>query len=301
MSNAVAQIQEPPVERALMQMEDKFAAALPAHIPAGRFVRAALSALSNAQVARATTTPVGRKSIYDSCLKAASDGLLLDGREAALVTYRSKDGDQWVDTVQYQPMVAGIMKKARNSGEIASIVAQVVYSNDEFEINYVTDGAPIVHKPSIGDRGQRVGAYAIARLKDGSWTQPEFMSWDQIEKIKQRSKSKDKNGNVTGPWLTDEEEMGRKTVIKRAAKYWPTSTDKDGVDMAHWLNQDSDSYEPPLDVTPAAPALKERSAARLLEAVGHDPVTGEVTEQAEVARGSAESELIRQAAASDDV
>jgi recombination protein RecT len=271
MSNTqVATLQEPPVERALVAMEEKFAAALPAHIPAERFLRVALSALTRPEIAKCAGSAGGRKSIYDACLKAASDGLLLDGREAALVPYG--------EGVQYQPMVAGIMKKARNSGEITSIVAQVVYSNDEFLIDYVTDGPPITHRPFLdGPRGDIRGVYAVARLKDGSWTQPEFMSRDEVEHVR-KTFSKQPNSLM---WTKAWGEGARKTVIRKAAKYWPSSTDKDGVDLRELIDQG----EAPLDienVTPTTPALKERSAARLLEATpDHDPQTGEVIERAQ--------------------
>lgn len=280
MSNAVSTVTDEPIERGLVALEGKFAAALPTHIPAGRFVRAALSALTNADIRKCASSPVGRKSIYDSCLKAASDGLILDGREAALVKFsvKVKNGGQeeWHDCAQYMPMVAGLMKKARNSGEVASIVAQVVYSNDEFEINYVTDGAPVTHKPDLQDRGAILGAYAVARLKDGTWTQPEYMSQAQVNAVRERSKTKDK-----GPWVTDWPEMARKTVIRRASKYWPSSTDKDGVAFDEVVRRDDDVLDlEATDVTDAAPVHKKKrgAAAAILAAREevHDMETGEV-------------------------
>ena len=77
-------------------------------------------------------------------MKAAQDALLPDGREGALVIYRTKlrtnDGqERWVDAVQWMPMVWGLMKKARNSGEIASITAHVVYRHDHFKLRLGDD------------------------------------------------------------------------------------------------------------------------------------------------------------------
>lgn len=275
----VVTAEQAPVEQALVAMQEKFAAALPAHIPSARFVRTALSAVTNVEIAKCAKTPEGRKSIYDACLKAASDGLLLDGREAALVKFNVKVGDGWQDRAQYMPMVAGLMKKARNSGEVSSIVAQVVYANDDFEINYVTDGAPVTHKPDLSDRGQVLGAYAVARLKDGAWTQPEYMSVVQIESVRARSKSKDK-----GPWSTDWAEMARKTVIRRASKYWPSSTDKDGVAFEEVVSRDDDMIDlQAIDVTDAPPTGKKRGAAKAMieetpTTPAHDAETGEIIE-----------------------
>jgi recombination protein RecT len=282
MANEVTTARTETIEVGLAQMEAKFAAALPAHIPASRFVRTALSALADNEVRKCAATPGGRKSIYDACLKAAADGLLLDKREAALVRYSVKKGDGYEDHAQYMPMVAGLMKKARNSGEVASIMAQVVHSNDEFEINYVTDGCPITHKPDLQDRGAVLGAYAIARLKDGTWTQPEYLSVQQIELVRQRSKAKDK-----GPWVTDWAEMARKTAIRRASKYWPSSTDKDGVAFDEIVRRDDEMIELTAEEMPAEAPLRGRkrrgAAAQILAerevTPAHDADTGEITEE----------------------
>ena len=46
------------------------------------------------------------------------------------------------------------------------------------------------------------------------------MTVDEVESIRNRSKAKDR-----GPWVTDYEAMALKTVIRRAAKYLPLSTE----------------------------------------------------------------------------
>jgi recombination protein RecT len=282
----VINLDELPLAKAISAMESKFAEALPAHIPAARFARAAMSACADPQIAGCAATPEGRKSIYDACLKAATDGLMLDKREAALVKYSVKSGNGWIDAAQYMPMVAGIMKKARNSGEIAHIVAQVVYSNDDFYIDFVADGAPVYHRPKLSDRGEMVGVYAVVKLRDGTWSQPEWMTKDQVDEIRERSKTgalSAKNG-PKGPWVTDYNEMARKTVIRRAAKYWPSSTDKDEA-LTDWI----DKRDEPIEaggietVRLTAPGRKVAGAAAALLAAepedqptDHDPDTGEV-------------------------
>src|SRR3546814_14437724 len=90
-------------------------------------------------------------------MKAAQDGLLPDGREGAIVPFKGK--------ASWMPMVAGIMKKVRNSGEIADWNAHAVYENDEFDY-LLGDDQRIYHKPTMGDPGQVVGAYSIVKLKD---------------------------------------------------------------------------------------------------------------------------------------
>lgn len=279
------------VESSIVAMKDKLAAALPAHIPADRFVRVALSALNNPQIAECAETREGRSSILNACLKAATDGLLLDGREAALVVRRNKvkganGRDEWVSQATYQAMVAGVMKKARNSGEIASIVSQVVYANDEFEVDFVTEGPPIKHRPFLGDRGAPVAVYAIARLKDGTWTQPEVLSRDQVEYIRKTYSKQPDSLMWTKAW----DEGARKTAIRRASKYWPSSTDRDGRSLDDVIREGED----PIDVDiaaasiPAKPAVKKLAAAALIASAPepdfeqgepeHDAETGEIVE-----------------------
>jgi recombination protein RecT len=256
----VRTIDDLPMNRAIASMEEKFAAALPAHIPPGRYVRAAINAVLKPDIASVAETADGRQSIYESLLKCAADGLLPDGREAALVKFNTKDGDRWVNKAQYMPMVAGIMKKARNSGEIAAIYCHVVYANDVFKVSLVTDGVPVTHEPAMGTRGDVVGVYALCRFKDGGWSQPEIMDVEQVNAIRKRSKTPDGKG----PWASDWAEMARKTVIKRAAKYWPSSTDRDGVDVGELIKRDDDLTELSViesEPVPAKPNRKKAGAA----------------------------------------
>lgn len=272
-----------PLNRAIAQMEEKFAAALPAHIPPGRYVRAAINAVLKPDIAAVASTPEGRQSIYGALLKCAGDGLLPDGREAALVKFSVKSGDAWVDKAQYMPMVAGIMKKARNSGEIAAIYCQVVHANDTFRVSLVTDGVPVTHEPVMGERGEVVGAYALCRFRDGSWSQPEIMDVEQIEAIRKRSRTPDK-----GPWATDWTEMARKTVLKRAAKYWPSSTDKDGIEISDIIRRDDEITDlPTIDgeqqPPQSAPTRRKKAgaAARALAAPADEPGPEEAEQTSE--------------------
>lgn len=150
-----------------------------------------------------------RRSLLGACVKCAADGLVPDGREAALVMFSGK--------VQYMPMLAGVLKRMRNSGEIASVVVQVVYEKDTFVWRPSDPDNPVEHGvPGLGDdRGQPIGAYAIARLKDGS-VMAEVMSKAEIEKVRAVSRAKG-----TGPWVQWWDQMARKTVLRRLSKYLP--------------------------------------------------------------------------------
>lgn len=225
---------------------------LPAHIPLERFVRVVDTAVQqNPKILDATP-----RSIFSAAMKAATDGLLPDGREGAIVPYNVKkkgeDGkDYWDTDVQWMPMIAGIRKKVRNSGEIATWDAQVVYENDHFDYQ-LGDNPFINHKPLLsGDRGGVIAAYSIARLKTGELSR-EVMSIGEIEGIRSRSKAKD-----SGPWKSDYAEMCRKTVARRHSKVLPMSTDLDDL-----MRRDDDLYDFNAETAaqPAAPALQNREA-----------------------------------------
>lgn len=251
------------VREGLAKLEPEFKSALPAHIPPAKFLRTAQTALNmNPDIA-----DCDRRSIYGAIMKAAQDGLVLDGREAALVRFRTKAGDQ----CQYMPMVAGILKKARNSGEISTIAAHVVYSNDVFSYT-LGDDEKIEHKPNLsGDRGKPIIVYAVATLKDGG-KQRAIMTVAEIERVRAVSRAKD-----GGPWTTWWDEMAKKTVIRRLAKYLPSSSDRDEDEFQRTVERDDDLYqhEPeapePAAEAPATPARRRTRASQVIDAKANEP------------------------------
>ena len=202
----------------IKNLEDDFKKMLPSTLPSDKFVRTVQTAITlNPDIAEAE-----KNSVLNACMKAAADGLVLDGREAALTIFNTKvkknGQDTWVKMAQYIPMVAGIIKRVRNSGEVSRLNAFVVYKNDVFHVTYGLE-MTLEHKPNFADPGEAIGAYAVCRFKDGE-VDFEFMSTKQIEGIRERSKAKD-----SGPWKTDWSEMARKTVIRRLAKRLPVDSD----------------------------------------------------------------------------
>lgn len=263
----------------LERMTPEFEKALPGHIPAKRFVRTVQTAVQmNPDIAAtATKSAAGMQSLMAACTKAATDGLIIDGREAALVTFGN--------VIQYIPMVAGLMKKARNSGDIASICAHVVHEKDKF--TYVLgDDERIEHAPNMsGDRGAPIAVYAIVRLKDGS-VQREVMDKEAVMRIAGQSK----NGKQYSP--TEGKNYGewwRKTVIRRISKYLPSSSDRDEFMQAVERMDEDFDYEGDNDAPVTdKPAPKRRGGAaaalknvtprqeETVEDVDHDPQTGEI-------------------------
>ena len=211
-----------------------FESVLPAHIPAKKFMRTVVGAVQN----NPDILAADKQSILLSCQKAAQDGLILDGREAALVVYNTKVNNQWVKKAQYQPMIDGILKKARNSGEISMINAIVVKKNDPFKYNPAMDELPNHNPDWFGDRGDMVGVYAFAHLKDGSKA-VEIMSLAEVEQIRRVSKSgNDDNGNPKGIWKDWYDQKAKVACLKRLCRRLPSSADLEQV-----LDRDNADYE----------------------------------------------------------
>jgi len=177
-----------------------------------RFIATAKMAVQT-HVQRDRLEKADRQSLYMAIKKSAGDGLMPDNREAALVVY----GDQ----VQYQPMVQGLVKLARNSGEIESINSEVVYENDEFELSYEMDGVKFKHKPNwTQERGNPVLVWATVKLKSGEVIARAYPK-KRIDQIATRSKQA---GNYNPSTGKDWEEFWRKAAIRNILKYAPKST-----------------------------------------------------------------------------
>src|SRR5262245_9597315 len=192
----------------LERMTEQFAKVLPGKT-IERFKRILLTTITdNPDLLRCSP-----KSLLSGCMRAAQDGLMLDGKEAALVPYNAE--------AQYIPMIGGLRKKVRNSGLLTDWNVQVVQEGDEFDFA-LGDRPYIHHRKSL--RGGRarpvVAAYSIATFPDGAKSF-EVMNVDEIEDVRSKSKAR------KGPWADGVfySEMCRKTCARLHAKQLPMSTD----------------------------------------------------------------------------
>lgn len=237
----------------LEKLAPEFSKSLPSHIPALKFLRVAQT-LVRQSPNLADPQKVDRQSLYAAMHKCAADGLIPDGREATIIPFKGK--------AQYMPMVGGICKKARNSGEIKTLNSQIVYKNDAYEHWIDESGEHFKHVPARGDRGEILLVYAFAQTKDDGVFFEE-LSLADIEAIQKMSRAED--GPWKGPFKT---EMMRKSALRRLLKYRvPSSTDVDEI-----IRADDPIYEkdPP---PPAKPA--ETTSSRLRDALS---TTAEPTE-----------------------
>jgi len=192
------------------QRKSELENALPKHVPPERFIRVVTTALSTNPDLLACT----RQSLWNSCMRAAQDGLLPDGRDGAIVPYK--------DVATWMPMIGGLLKRFRNSGQFKSIISNVVRQGDKFEYWIDEHGWHIKHYPT-DDEGAIVKVYAVASMIDGG-QMVRVMSTADIEK--RRKASKVPNGPMWRDWW---EEAAQKTVLRNLAKHLPMSSDLDDL------------------------------------------------------------------------
>lgn len=262
MNTAVATTNEPRWKVTLNTAMPSIREALPAHITEAKFRQVAAAAIGSTPMLKKCMEE-NPKAVLTALSQCASDGLLPDNRQAALVPFKSNG----VMNLTYIPMIAGVLIRMRNSGEVESVTSRIVHANDHFEIEY-GDDEKFTHKPPVdrdADRGEPIGAYAIIRLKGGE-VYREFMSKAEIMKVKAASRAKG------GPWSGSfETEMWRKTVLKRAAKYCPFSNE-----MADLMNRDNSFYDPErtIDATPKQ-TVADRFASQIAQESAEDVSPGE--------------------------
>ena len=192
---------------------DQYAAALPSTIKPERFMRTILTAVTQSP----QLLECHRGSLLLACMKAAQDGLLPDGREAALVIFRDKIRGK---IATYISMVGGVRKMVLQSGEVSVFEQHCVFEQDIFDVR-LGSNAHIDHRPYLkGDRGPMVAVYSIAIMK-GGYKSFEVMNVEDVDKVREVSRAKD-----TGPWKSWYEEMAKKTVAKRHAKMLPLSNER---------------------------------------------------------------------------
>jgi recombination protein RecT len=202
--------------RALLERsKTQIAMALPKHLNADRIIRVAMTSIQRTpQLLECDPISLVAAVIQSSQLGLEPDGIL---GHAYLVPFRNTKKNRM--EVQFIPGYKGLIDLARRSGQVNRISAHVVYDNEPFVMEYGTKEV-LEHKPlPPSTRGNRKGVYAVAVLNDGS-AHFEWLWDEEIEAVKRQSKAAS-----FGPWKTHEDEMVRKTAIRRLVKYLPLSVE----------------------------------------------------------------------------
>ncbi len=153
-----------------------------------------------------------RQSVINAVTNVAAIGISLNpaSKQAYLVPRKN----QICLDISYM----GMMHLAIESGSLMWAQADVVREMDTFQLQGYDK--PPVHNfnPFAKDRGDIVGVYVVAKTAAGDYL-TDCMSREEVDAIMNRTESV-KSGR-SSPWKTDYAEMAKKTVVKRAEKYWP--------------------------------------------------------------------------------
>lgn len=194
------------------QFKAQIAKVLPKHLSPERMTRVAITATMRVpKLAKCDQT-----SFFNAMLTLSQLGLEPDGRNAHLIPFENRKAN----IVECQLIIdyKGFVQLIMQTGLVSRIHADVVRENDEFEYDR---GILKSHKPNFRkDRGKVFAVYCIIAMKDGT-EKCEVMSRDDVEAIRKRSRS-----GTNGPWVTDWDEMAKKTVFRRASKWVPISSEK---------------------------------------------------------------------------
>lgn len=156
----------------------------------------------------------------------------------------------------------GLLHLAQATGAIKWGQCKLVYSNDTYESNGL-DCAPTHKYNTFGDRGTVVGGYCTIKTPDGDYLTEE-MSLAEIKATEATSKAKN------GPWKNFWEEMARKTIVKRASKYWPRRERLDAaIDYVNTEGGEGNNFDnaksPERDVTPITAEQNDRINSILIQ------------------------------------
>ena len=189
------------------------------------------------------------RSLQQALTNVAAIGLSLNPakKQAYLITRNIKtENNKFEQRVFLEPSYMGLCDLATQSGCIEWVQAYVVRQKD----NYLNNGPG--NKPdhsynSFGDRGDIVGVYCVAKTTKGDYLVSE-MDKQKIDSVMERSESiksaRKKGKQPYGPWITDYEEMAKKTVIRNAFKTWPKAKELNRMSEAVSISNDNEGFEP---------------------------------------------------------
>lgn len=178
-----------------------------------RFFKTAIMAISEStNLMECMQTPAGRESLFCAMKKAYSTGLSLNPQEgkAVIIAYSGK--------ASYQIMKEGAIEIVMRSGDVKTIMVEMVCENDEFNITKTSTGDQYTFSPARRDRGV-VDGYFCAITDSKGISHIKFMTEIECLEIRDASSTAykfDKKGN--SPWAKFQKSMCKKTVIKAAIR-----------------------------------------------------------------------------------
>ena len=196
------------------------------------------------------------ESAKSALINVAAIGISLNPalKHAYLIPRSIKKNGQWIQTVCLDVSYMGLLHLAMETGSILWGQAVIVHENDDFKLTGL-GSLPHHNYSPFGDRGQIIGVYCTVKTCHGDYL-TECMSIEDVFKIRQRSESFKKG---YGPWISDEGEMIRKTVVKRANKYWPkVERLSNAIDYLNNVNGEGIEKEPVMAHVPEEKVIEAK-------------------------------------------
>lgn len=180
-----------------------------------------------------------QQSVVNAVTNVAAIGLSLNPALKHAYLVPRKDGNGVVQ-ILLDVSYMGLVELAMSCGAIRLAQAKLVHEGDARFIDNGPGLAPThEYDPRSKSRGPVACVYVAAKLPSGDW-HTEIMTVDDINAIRDRSdayKAVQSGRAKSCPWTTDWEEMAKKTVAKRASKWWRGGDGR--LEKAiHYLNTD---------------------------------------------------------------
>lgn len=230
--------------------------AMPKHCSPDRMARVAMTALTRTPKLAECT----QASFFKCLLELSQWGLEPDGRRAHLIPFENRK----LGVVECTLILdwKGLAELVYRSGIVTKLHADVVHEGDLFDYSM---GEVVKHVPWFIRRdaekpekqGEVFAAYAQASLT-GGLAKAEVLSQYAVEAIRKRSRA-----GQSGPWVTDWNEMAKKTAFRRLSKWLPLS-----ADIRDAMDRDDDRFEPIQVVKQQPQALTDITAGLIAKQNG---------------------------------
>lgn len=201
-------------------MKKQLMAAVPTHMTPERMARTCLTAIRQTPALMECTASSLIACTIEAAQLGVEPGPLGHGYFVPFNRNVAAKGQpaKWVKEAKLIIGYRGLLDLMRRTGDIVTVGAFPIYSNDKFRLVRGFD-EELMHEPAVEDRGKLIAFFAYATTKDGG-RYADFMTLTEVDKIRSGSKAKDDKA-----WTDHYEEMGRKTVLRRLAKYLPMSVE----------------------------------------------------------------------------
>jgi recombination protein RecT len=219
-SNAIATRDTGPAAQ-IEQYRDEYAALVPSHINPDQWIRLAVGAIrGDKNLMAAAQTDVG---VFLREMKVAARLGLEPGTEQFYLTPRKSKAHNGRQIIKGIVGYQGIVELIYRAGAVSTVIVEAVRAGDSFQYVPGRDDRPVHGIDWFGaDRGDLVGVYAYAVMKDGAVSKVVVLNRKRVMEI--RAKSDSKNSDYS-PWNTNEESMWLKSAVRQLAKWVPTSAE----------------------------------------------------------------------------